>query len=215
MRFSDFRDYCLGQTGPMRLRRFVLAAFLVVIAGASGFAAGKEPASLGYAGIYALREIEPNLNGQDVVIAAVCRSLTYIEGQPQNDYRMNKGHDCFSVSDVNFVDDLGDDAEISDHSTSIGAILVGADPNGYHPEIGNFSYEGALPQADIDVYEFWHFVTDYVFENRKLQADVLTMSIGSAMEDWWTRGIERMAERDGLIVVAGAGNGSKVVSSAS
>ena len=32
-------------------------------------------------------------------------------------------------------------------------------------------------------------------------------------EDWWTRGIERLAEKNGLIVVAGAGNGTSAFDS--
>ena len=38
-------------------------------------------------------------------------------------------------------------------------------------------------------------------------ADIVTASIGSPLEDWWTRGIESMAEHHGLIVVTGIGNG--------
>ena len=38
-------------------------------------------------------------------------------------------------------------------------------------------------------------------------ADIVTASIGSPFEDWWTRGIESLAEQHGLIVVAGVGNG--------
>ncbi len=45
--------------------------------------------------IYELKGIEANLTGKDVNIAVICRSITYIDGQPQNDYRPNTSHNCF------------------------------------------------------------------------------------------------------------------------
>lgn len=168
-----------------------------------------EPSGLSYAGIYDLRAIDPNLTGTGVKIASVCRSKTYIEGLPQDDYFWNLVHPCFSQSKINFVDHI-DNAGLSQHATAIGSILTGRDNMGFHPEIGDFRYEGAVPDASIDVYEFWRFVYNYAYGAKKLDADVLTMSVGVVFEDCWTRGIERIAEEDGIVVVAGIGNGDEV-----
>jgi len=36
------------------------------------------------------------------------------------------------------------------------------------------------------------------------------MSVGTAFEDWWTRGVQRLAEKDGIVIIAGIGNGYDV-----
>ena len=182
-------------------------------AGSNFDPAGLQPAALNYTGTYAVRQIDPNLTGQGVSIAAVCRSMTYLEGQPQNDYRLNIDHKCFEKRNVNFVDGLDIDNGISAHATGIGAILIGRDPNAYHQQIGAFSYEGACPNATLAVHEFWRFLVNYVYGGKELKADILTLSVGGVFEDWWTRGIERLAEKNGLIVVAGAGNGTSAFDS--
>ncbi len=169
-----------------------------------------QPAALDYAGTFSLRHIEPTLTGEGVTIAAVCRSATYVAGWPQDDYRLNVEHNCLGEGDINFTDGLAVAGGISFHSTAIGGILVGNDPDGWHPEIGNFYYEGAAPQAKADVYEFWRFVGSHILEAKPFEADILTMSAGVVFEDWWTRGLEHLAEKNGLIVFAGAGNGSNV-----
>ena len=169
-----------------------------------------QPGAFNYTGTYQLREIDPELTGKNVILASLCRSLTYIEGQPQNDYRSNIGHNCFVGRDVKFSDGFDGDTGLSQHSTAIGAILSGYDPNAYHKETGKFHYEGAAPDATVNAYEFWRFVKDYVFGAKEFEADILTMSIGEVFEDWWTRGIEHLAEDKGLIVVASIGNGDDV-----
>jgi len=193
--------------------------FIVLLCPASVFAeadirawdtgAAIEPSGLFYAGIYDLRMINPYLTGAEVKIASVCRSETYVEGQPQDDYFWNLTHPCFLQSKIRFVDYVNN-AGLSRHATAIGSILTGRDADGYHPKVGNFRYEGVIPDAGVDVYEFWRFVCNYAYGAKKLDADVLTMSVGVVFEDWWTRGIERMAEKDGIVVVAGIGNGDEV-----
>ena len=169
-----------------------------------------QPGSLGYVGTFDLRKIDPELTGADVTIASVCRSITYTDGQPQNDYRINTRHNCFAEGKVNFANGVDPNDGISAHATAIGAILIGSDPDGQMDSIANFRYEGASPQSRLDIYEFWHFIRDYVFVGKKLDADILTMSVGMAFEDWWTRGIQRLAEKDGVVIVAGIGNGDDV-----
>ncbi len=169
-----------------------------------------QPQALNYAGIYQLRQIEPDLTGSGVKFAVICRSITYIDGEPQNDYRPSTRHNCFKTKQFRFNDQADLPAGISPHSTAICSILLGEDPNASNPEMGQFYYQGLAPQAQADVYEFWHFLINNVFTHSPPDADVVTTSIGSQFEDWWTRGIESLAQHYGLIVVAGVGNGLNV-----
>jgi len=41
-----------------------------------------QPQGLNYAGIYALRQLDPNLTGSGVKFAVISRSITYIDGEP-------------------------------------------------------------------------------------------------------------------------------------
>lgn len=176
----------------------------VVVAADAGV---KQPQALDYTGIYALRQIEPNLTGSGVKFAVVCRSNTYIDGIPQNDYRPDTSHSCFKAGRFSFHDQNELSPAVSSHSTAVCSILFGNDPNAFNSRLGRFRYEGITPDAQVDVYEFWNFLINNVFFNRPPDADVLTASIGNQFEDWWTRGIDAMAEQYGLIVVTGIGNG--------
>jgi hypothetical protein len=166
-----------------------------------------QPKALNHAGVYALREIEPSLTGAGVRFAVVSRSITYIDDEPQNDYRPGTEHNCFKNRQFVFHDQAAPRPAISPHSTAICSILFGEDPDAYNPELGQFYYQGAAPQAEADVYEFWNFLIDNVFNHQPPDADIITASIGNEYEGWWTRGIESLAEHYGLIVVAGIGNG--------
>ncbi len=183
-----------------------------------------QPQGLNFSGIYALKQLDPNLTGSGIKFAVICRSITYIDGEPQNDYRPSTEHNCFKTDQFAFHDQAEPPAGISPHSTAICSILLGEDPNASNPALkisedpnasnpaeisaGQFYYQGVAPQAKADIYEFWHFLIDSVFAGLPPDADIITASIGNQFEDWWTRGIESMAERYGIIVVAGIGNGS-------
>ena len=167
-----------------------------------------QPQGLEYAGIYALRQIEPNLTGDGVKFAVICRSITYIDDEPQNDYRPDIEHDCFKASQLRFYDQSQPPAGISPHSTAICSILFGEDPDAFNPQIGQFYYQGITPQAQADIYEFWHFLTNNVFEHSPPDADIIAIGNGIQFEDWWTNGIESLAEHKGLIIVAAIGNGT-------
>ncbi len=187
---------------------------LAVIACGSSIVIGRDPlpfqpGALEYTGTFALQNNDPNLTGSGVTIAAVCRSITYDDGLPQEDYRINTDHDCFATSNITFADSADANAGISAHATAIGAILAGADPNGFHAEAGRFQYRGAAPEAETHVYEFWRFLVNYIYGGKQLDSDVLTFSLGLAFEDWWTRGIDNLIEETGLITVAGVGNGTE------
>ena len=165
------------------------------------------PQGIDYTGIYDLRQIEPNLTGSGVKFAVVCRSFTYIDGEPQNDYRPNIEHNCFINSQIFLSDQSDSFAGNSPHSTAICSILLGEDTQAFNSDLGQIYYQGTAPQAQAEIYEFWNFVVNNVFFNEPPDADIITASIGSHFEDWWTRGIESLAEHHGLIVVAGIGNG--------
>ncbi|MDD5134837.1 MAG: S8 family serine peptidase [Phycisphaerae bacterium] len=183
----------------------ILAVFLLFCT--SPVLAGIEPAALDVAGVYKVGDIDPNLTGKGVNIGLVCRSDTYNGLDPRNDYRPDISHDCFKDMEIKFYDDKPEQAGVSPHSTAIASILAGLDANAVSSEFGGFSYEGVCPDAQIDVYEFRHFIAEYVFEGFWPQVDLLTMSLGWVVEDWWTRGIDNMAENFGVLVIAAIGNG--------
>lgn len=174
------------------------------------FVMSPQPSSLGFCGIRALQHTSPELTGKGVLVAAVCRSMTYEDGLPKGDYRLNRFHQALRNGDLIFADGSDQEQGVSAHSTAIGGILVGNDSAGYHPDTGPFQYLGVCPDVSVDVYEFWRFVTLTVFGNQPFDADIITLSLGITFEDWWTRGIERLAQQKGILVVASAGNGNQV-----
>jgi len=194
-----------------------IIASLAVLFSSAGIAAGADdsqiknilqPQGLEHTGIYALREMDPNLAGAGVKFAVISRSYTYIDDEPQNDYRPDISHDCFKMSQFGFKDQAKLPPGISPHSTAICSILLGEDPHAFHPEIGPFYYEGSTPQARADIYEFEHFVLNNVFTQVPPDADIITASFGFPFELPWTRGIELLAESYGIVVVASIGNGA-------
>lgn len=191
------------------IKGLFLTLLLAKIAAAGADFLYLQPAALDYAGIYAIRDADPDITGQNTKIAAICRSRTYRDGIPQNDFAVNTSHQALYNSSINLIGEPNSTFEISDHSTAIASILVGRDANGIFPNVGNFFYEGITPDAQLDVYEFWYFLKNYIAKMVGFNADVLTISIGNTYEDWWTRGIEKLAE-NGLVIVAGIGNGKAV-----
>lgn len=170
--------------------------------------AGLQPQSLNHTGVYSLRQLEPDLTGADVKVAVVCRSITYIDGIPQNDYRPNISHNCLKSANLSFHDQGTMAPGTSPHSTAICSILFGNDANASDSTLGKFNYQGIVPDAEGRIYEFWHFLINNVSPQAAPDADVITLGIGTLFEDWWTRGIEAMAEHYGIPVVASIGNGS-------
>ncbi len=169
-----------------------------------------QPQALDEAGIYALQMADPNLFGQSVRIDFISRSQTYQAGLPMDDYRLNTAHSCFIGRDIRYADSYSASIDQSNHSTAIGAILIGLDPAASSDTLGRFFYQGILPEARLEVHEFWRFIRDYIHGNQPLKTDLVTLSAGIPYEDWWTRGFDRLADRTGLIIVAAAGNGSSV-----
>ena len=166
-----------------------------------------QPQGLKSAGIYDLREIDPSLNGTGVRFGVVCRVFTYLGDKPQNDYRPAIEHSCFTDARFTFHDNAELPGGTSPHSTAICSILFGEDPTAFHPKLGQFYYEGVTPQAQANIFEFEHFLLNNVGRHLQPDEDIIAAGIGSPLEDWWTRGIEALAEHYGTIVVAGIGNG--------
>jgi hypothetical protein len=206
----------MGRGGKKILGLCLFAGIAVMLASGNTIAKAEgpqtdetlQPQGLNFSGIYALRQLDPNLTGASIKFAVICRSNTYIDGEPQNDYRPSIEHSCFKDKQLKFRDQAEPAAGTSPHSTAICSILLGEDPNASNPQLGQFHYQGAAPQAQADNYEFWYFLTNNIFPHSPPDADIVTTSFGTQFEDWWTRGIESMAEQDGIIVVAGIGNGS-------
>ena len=160
-----------------------------------------------YVGIRQLKRMAPELTGSGSGFAVICRSFTYLDGIPQNDYRPAVWHNCFEDGRFIFHDYNGLTAGISPHSTAVCSILFGSDPNGFNSLVGRFRYEGIVPAAKADVYEFWHFLANNVFDNIPVDSDILVASMGSYSQDWWSRGIESLVDEYGLIAVMAIGNG--------
>jgi hypothetical protein len=167
-----------------------------------------QPQALNWAGIYALRQIDPNLTGAGVRLGVICRSLTYLDGNPQNDYQPNAKHACFRNASLQLHHGRPLPARESPHSTAVCSILFGEDPAGMTPHLDPFLYRGVVPAAEGHVFELCHFLTQYVHPQNAPKVDVATASFGQELEDWWTRGIEALIEHQGLIFVASIGNGS-------
>ena len=216
-RFSSHLWSCIVTQAMKKTLLSSMIACLAVLFSSVGIADGADesqnknilqPQGLENTGVYALREMDPNLTGAGVKFAVIARSYTYIDNEPQNDYRPDISHNCFKTSQFGFKDQAKLPAGTSPHSTAICSILFGEDPAAFHPETGQFYYEGAVPRAQADIFEFWHFVLNNVFTQTPPDADIITASFGSPFEHPWTRGIELLAETYGTIVVASIGNGT-------
>jgi hypothetical protein len=179
--------------------------FVFLLLTSTAAAVNVQPEGFDSIGVTLLRQQEPNLTGQGTTVALVCRSITYIDGRPQNDYMPDLAHHCFAETNLNLYNDTEIPAGISEHSTAICSILFGKDPEQLTKP---FEYQGLTCDANAQVFEFWYFLKNEVFNNVRPQADVISVSVGSVFDEWWTRGIESIAEQYGNVVVAGIGNGS-------
>ncbi len=168
-----------------------------------------QPMAFGPTGIYDLKALDNSLNGEGVKYAVICRSFNYIGDIPQNDYRPAVNHNSLSSGQFLFYDDNTLPDGVSPHATSLCSILFGEDQYAYHPIVGRFYYQGAVPKAQAEIYEFQHFVKNNLSLNIPPDADIITLSLGDQFDRWWTRGIESFAERYGIVVVAGIGNGTQ------
>jgi len=199
-----------------RAKKTLISVLVLCIAALSGGARAEgpgademlQPLGLNHAGVFALRQADPNLTGFAVKLAVLCRSMTYLDDEPQNDYRPNIAHRSFDCAQMTFHDEGKLAPGISPHATAVCSILFGEDPQAFNPQLGPFQYQGLVPDAEADIYELCHFVINNVFPQSPPDADIVTASFGNEFEEWWTRGIEALAQHHGLIAVAGIGNGT-------
>ncbi|MBU2597355.1 MAG: hypothetical protein KJ757_07340, partial [Planctomycetes bacterium] len=84
------------------VRRFVKILMILLVFTPLALAVGTQPQALDVAGVYKIAGIDPNLTGEGISIGLVCRSDTYIDSKPQNDYRPDISHKCFENSSVDF-----------------------------------------------------------------------------------------------------------------
>ncbi|MHC5082641.1 MAG: S8 family serine peptidase [Planctomycetota bacterium] len=166
-----------------------------------------QPAMLSVTGTHSLWQNDPNLTGSGVLIAAVCRSQSYINDKPMNDYRFNMGHNSLFDADVVFEDGTDGHQGLSGHATALAGILLGLDEEAGDPALGSFQYRGACPDASVNAFQWQEFVLRYLYRKQPIEADILTLSLGDIFELPWTRAIEQLAADEDLIVIAGIGNG--------
>jgi hypothetical protein len=186
-----------------------IAAFACLVAVASAEDASPiEPAALDFTNTRSLWKADPNLTGKDILIGTICRSMTYVNSEPQNDYRFNMNHDSLYDGDVSFSDGTDGRFGISEHATSIAGVLLGLDENATHPDIGTFNYRGTCPDASINVYEFEQFSMLHLLGERPIKEDIILLSLGDIFEDWWTRALEQAAAEKDFLVIASVGNGT-------
>ncbi len=195
------------------VRRLWVVGLLVGVLICAGVAGAQEasllqPQGLDYVGIYALRQIDPALTGDGVRFGVLSRSVSYKDGEPQNDYQPNLKHACFQTARLRSYDKGLLAPGVSAHSTAICSILFGEDAAAATPFLGSFFYQGVVPAAEGHIYEYFHFGEQYLFEQNTPAVDVITASFGFQFENWWTRGVESLAEHAGLPVVASVGNGT-------
>jgi hypothetical protein len=194
-------------SGFGRLRTvLVLAGVVSLFFTSVSIAALLQPKALEYSKTHQLQQSQ-SLDGKGTIITSVCRSKTYIKDDPQNDYLWNLDHNCFAAGEISLSNGLGG---VSTHATSIGGILIGNDENAFHSDFGDFKYVGAAPGATIKISEFWRFISSFTPEGKKIDTDILTMSLGVVFESWWTRRLELLAEEQGTVILAGIGNGNDV-----
>ena len=201
------------ETAAILVRRLWVVGLVLGVLANAGVARAQDasllqPQGLDYVGIYALRRIDPTLTGEGVRLGVICTSVTYEDKEPQNDYQPNLKHACFQDAAVRSYDRGLVAPGISAHSTAICSILFGEDAEATTPYLGPFFYQGVVPAAEGQVFECVYFGEQYMFTQAVPDVDVLTASFGFPFENWWTRGIESLAEHAGLPVIASVGNGT-------
>lgn len=193
-------------------RLWVVGLLIGVLAGAEAAHAQDvsllQPQGLDYVGIYALRQVDPTLTGEGVRFGVLSRSVTYLDREPQNDYQPNLKHACFQGAKLRSYDKGLTAPGVSLHSTAICSILFGEDAEATAPFLGPFFYQGIVPAAEGHVYEYFYFGEQHLFTQTAPAVDVITASFGFPLENWWTWGVESLAEHAGLPVVASVGNGT-------
>ena len=175
-----------------------------------------QPQSLAATGVTDLRGLAPTLSGKGVQIALVERSAG-AAGRSDCAFLPNLEHQALRSANIRFVyfyDQADRELCYSPHASLIAGLLFGADSQARTDELGFFAYTGSAPQASYDIYESCWFIRRQILAPAPLliHNDVISLSWGTddadAFTQWWQRGLDALAERDGNTIVAGCGNGN-------
>ncbi|MBI9016275.1 MAG: S8 family serine peptidase [Phycisphaerae bacterium] len=165
--------------------------------------------AFGSTGINYSRELWPELNGSTVKMGLVEPSQS---GSSQPDtFDFMPDLDNLSTTNINLLDiysRYNHGISKSTHATMIAGLLWGHDYQN--------NALGIVPEALVSIYEAEWFIFYCVIgqETRTLDTDVLSLSWGTQKDDrftqWWQRGIDKLAERENIVIVAAAGNGDAI-----
>lgn len=178
-----------------------------------------QPGCLTAVGVYQLTDFDPKLTGRTVRVAMVELSQSTMFDNELSDYAFMPNFEHRSLTHVN----LGDlycyqnphhPIVCSDHATMIAGTLFGRDTSAGLADLGAFEYRGIVPDALVEVFETNWFIYKQVLAGvrESFDNDVISISWGTDASDaitaWWQRGIDAMAQHQGVVIAAGCGNGS-------
>jgi hypothetical protein len=173
--------------------------FMNAVFAAAAF--GYEPSS------YELMGIEANLEPLDVNVLVVERSIS--ADASAADYLPDTSLPIYSMADI--AASAGNGAgSFSAHANAVCSMLAGVGRPFYGAD--QVDYLAPLAGARLQVAEYWNFLAANVAAQRfEERPDVITMSLGSTLEDWWTKGAERLASEYDSAAFASIGNGDDIL----
>jgi hypothetical protein len=197
---------------PQQALPFALTAIFLLNASSANAAKAVdynsvEPRMLDVVGLSSVLKQYPDLTGKSVKMGVISRCFDYSEDGETHNFSPDLSHKSLLNSRITLEDDPNYEFAVSPHATVVCSLLFGLDPNAQSDELGRFDFRGLIPDANAQVFEFRHFVREYVFSGNAADVDLISMSLGSQFEDWWTRGISRLAGQYDIPVIAGIGNG--------
>jgi len=168
-------------------------------------------------GVGSLQRHDRQVNGQTVSMALVELSQGNGYDPLAYDFVPNIEHKSLAHvrwRDFYYVDDPNRPIQYSSHASAIAGILLGWDDAAFIEGIGSFRFQGIAPNLEVDIYEANWFLFKQVLASAPnfMDCDIVTMSWGTEADNpftmWWQRGIDALAERDKIVMVAGCGNGT-------
>ncbi|ARN57747.1 S8 family serine peptidase [Sedimentisphaera salicampi] len=157
---------------------------------------------------YGLMGFERSRSPEDVRMLLVGRCADINSGQSKDDFIPNTTLDIFSTSNLSWSDSI-EPTGFSEHMNSICSLTAG---EGSFLENGEFiEYNAPLSSTSIFIQEYWDFLAENVVEQEmKKPPDVLSISFGTTVENWWTKGAERLLQKYDIAGFASIGNGEKM-----
>ncbi|AQQ09035.1 Subtilase family protein [Sedimentisphaera cyanobacteriorum] len=157
---------------------------------------------------YRLMGFETALSAENVRMLLVGRCADISSGQSKDDFIPNTTLDIFSESNLSWSDKI-EPTGFSEHMNSICSLVAGG---GSFLENGEFiEYNAPLSSTSIFIQKYWDFLAENVVEQRmKNPPEVLSISFGTTVENWWTKGAERLLQKYDIAGFASIGNGEKM-----